>query len=166
MRHAFSPRRALSGHGELIDPLPDSRPIALSAIDRATASPEHPAGLYVRGAMQRAINIAQAGEAIVPIGGLPSGVVLRSLTPSPATALAPFAFAAALILFLLDCLAALMLSGQWRRLRRVAQRRRCCWRAFSPPHLPWPSRRRLRHAQHLANPLRICAQRRRRNRPR
>jgi hypothetical protein len=114
---ACSPRRALSGRGELIEPLPDSRPIALSAIDKAVATPEHPAGLYARGAMQRAINIAQAGEAIIPIGGLPSGVALRSLTPLPATALAPFAFAAALVLFLLDCLAALMLGGQWRRLR-------------------------------------------------
>jgi len=114
---AFSPRRALSGRGELIDPLPDSRPIALSAIDKAVASPEHPAGLYARGAMQRAINIAQAGKALMPVKNLPSGVALRSLTPLPATALAPFAFAAALVLFLLDCLAAPMFGGQWRRLR-------------------------------------------------
>ncbi len=114
---AFSPRRALSGRGELIDPLPDSRPVSLAEIDKAQASPEHPAGLYARGAMQRAINIAQTGEAIMPVKDLPSGVALRSLTPLPATALAPFAFAAALILFLLDCFAALMLGGLGRRLR-------------------------------------------------
>ncbi|MGQ0485419.1 MAG: DUF4159 domain-containing protein [Hyphomicrobiales bacterium] len=114
---AFSPRRALSGHGELIAPLADSRPIALAAIDKAVASPEHPAGLYVRGAMERAINIAQGGEAIVPVKDLPSGIALRSLTPLPAMALAPFAFAAAVILFLFDCIAALTLGGGWRRLR-------------------------------------------------
>ena len=50
---AFTPWRALDGFGELTDPSPDVQPIPAAAIDKATASPATPAGLYRRGAQDR-----------------------------------------------------------------------------------------------------------------
>jgi hypothetical protein len=114
---AFAPHRALSGAGGLVDPAPETLPIAASAIDKATASPATPAGLYRRGPGERAINIVRGGDALTPIGALPSGVARRDLSPLPALALAPFAFAAAFLLFLFDCLAALLLGGGLGKLR-------------------------------------------------
>ncbi len=108
---AFAPYRALSGSGDLIDPAPETLPIAAIAIDKITASAATPAGLYRRGSQERSINIVRAGDALTPIGALPAGVARRDLSPLPAQALAPFAFAAAFFLFLLDCLAALLLGG-------------------------------------------------------
>ncbi|MGH6820179.1 MAG: DUF4159 domain-containing protein, partial [Methylocella sp.] len=86
------------------------------AIDKTTASPATPAGLYRHGAGERAINIVRDREGLAPIGALPSSIARRDLTPLPAQPLAPFAFAAAFFLFLLDCLAALLLGGGLGRL--------------------------------------------------
>jgi hypothetical protein len=114
---AFAPWRALDGFGELADPSPDIQPIPASAIDKAAASPSTPAGLYRRGAQERALNITRGGDALTPIAGLPATITLRSLVPLPATPLAPYAFALAMLLFLGDCLAALFLGGGINRLR-------------------------------------------------
>jgi hypothetical protein len=46
---AFIPRLALSAAGELIEPLPDSKPISPANIENAKPTPETPAGLYNRG---------------------------------------------------------------------------------------------------------------------
>ncbi len=114
---AFTPWRALNGFGELSDPSPDVQPIPASGIDKAIASQLTPAGLYRRGAQERALNITRTGDALTPITGLPATVTLRSLVPMPATPLAPYAFSLAMILFLADCLAALFLGGGINRLR-------------------------------------------------
>lgn len=114
---AYSPWRALDGFGSMTDPLPDTRPIPAASIDKATATPGTPAGLYRRGAQERAINITRAGDKFEAITGLPATVTLRPLSPQPAWPLAPWLFAAATVLFLLDCLAALALGGGLNRLR-------------------------------------------------
>jgi hypothetical protein len=113
----YTPYRMLTGRGDLADPLPDTQPIAARDIDKALPMPQHPPGLYSRGASLRAINLAAQGDQLQPIGNLPSGISVRGLEPLPAIALAPALFAAAMALFILDCLAALMLSGQWQKLR-------------------------------------------------
>ena len=115
---AFVPRRALSGAGDLTDPLPDTVPIPTSEMDKAKVSAAHPAGLYARGAQERALNLSPDAEAMKAIAALPAGVTMRSLAPQPTRQLAPLAFAAATVLFLLDCLAALALGGGLGRLRR------------------------------------------------
>jgi hypothetical protein len=115
---AFTPLRALTGYGELSDPPPEAQPIAAADIDRAVPTPSHPAGLYWRGGAERAINISPAGDALVPLGGLPSGAQLRGLEPAPVVALAPALFTLAFLLFLLDCLAAIAVSGTLQRLMR------------------------------------------------
>ena len=114
---AFAPWRALTGHGELASPVPEIQPIAAANIDKAKASAVTPAGLYRRGAQERALNISRSGDKLLSITDLPSGVARRAMAPQPAQALAPYAFAAAALLFLLDCLAALMLGGGINRLR-------------------------------------------------
>jgi hypothetical protein len=115
---AYAPFRALDGFGELANPLPDIQPIPAAAIDKATVSAATPAGLYRRGLQERALNITRTGDSLTPITGLPSAVTLRPLEPLPALALAPYAFALAMILFLADCIAALFLGGGFRRLRQ------------------------------------------------
>jgi Domain of unknown function (DUF4159) len=88
-----------------------------SVIETAKPAPDHPAGIYERGASVRAINLAATGDALEPISGLPAAARLRGLEPQPALPLAPWLFAAALLLFLADCLVALFLSGAWSRLK-------------------------------------------------
>ncbi|MBL8908697.1 MAG: DUF4159 domain-containing protein [Rhizobiales bacterium] len=117
---AFAPHRMLAGTGDLIDPTPDSRPVAAGAIDRLTPTPEHPAGLYRRGSSERAINLARQGDSLPLIGAMPAGVSLRDLTPAPALDLARWLFLAAFVLFLLDCAAALFVSGRWRQVTTTA----------------------------------------------
>jgi len=129
---AFAPHRALSGTGDLVDPAPETKPVPAVAIDKASATPATPAGLYRRGSSERAINIMRAGDALTPIGALPSGVTRRDLTPLPAQPLAPFAFAAAFLLFLLDCLAALLLGGGLGRLRTRGAAAAILFAAFIP----------------------------------
>lgn len=119
---AFSPYRSLSGLGELIPPDPEIQPISAASIDSARASPATPAGLYRKGQQDRALNIAQGGDGLKAIGALPDGISVASLTPRPALALAPFAFALAMLLFLADSLAMLLMGGGPRRLRSLLRR--------------------------------------------
>lgn len=117
---AYAPWRTLNGFGDLADPMPEIQPIPASAIDKAVVSPATPAGLYRRGGQERALNVSRSGDSLSAITGLPEAVAIRDLAPQPATPVAPYLFAAALVLFLLDCLAALFLGGGINRLRARA----------------------------------------------
>ncbi|CAN5307615.1 DUF4159 domain-containing protein [soil metagenome] len=117
---AFTPRRVLTGMGDLADPTPDAAPIPAAEIDKTKASAIHPPGLYNRGSLVRAINLSAEGDALVPIGDLPAGATIRGLERAPALALAPYLFAAAFGLFLLDCIAGLWLAGAWQRYKARA----------------------------------------------
>ena len=115
---AFAPFLALDGFGDLVSPSPDVQPIPAAGIDKVTASAATPPGLYRRGEQERAINVTRSGDQLTPITGLPAAFSLRGLAPLPSLPLAPFAFAAAMLLFLADCLAALFLGGGIGRLRQ------------------------------------------------
>ena len=114
---AFVPRLALSAQGELIEPLPDAKPISPADIEKAMPTPETPAGLYNRGSAERAINLLPDPQAMLAITTLPNGVALRSFATPPRQPLAPFLFTLAFLFFLGDTLAALFLGGGWNRLR-------------------------------------------------
>jgi Domain of unknown function (DUF4159) len=114
---AFIPRLALSAAGELIEPLPDSKPISPADIEKAKPTPETPAGLYNRASAERAINLLPDTQAMMAITALPNGVTLRSFATAPRQPLAPLLFTLAFLLFLGDTLAALFLGGGWHRLR-------------------------------------------------
>ena len=133
---AFAPWRALDGFGELADPSPDIQPIPATAIDKASVSAATPAGLYRRGAQERALNISRSGDALKAISGLPDGVTIRPLQPVPALPLAPYAFAGATLLFLLDCLAALFLGGGFNRLRQRRAAAAALFALFALLHQP------------------------------
>lgn len=115
---AYAPFLALDGFGDLVSPEPEVQPIPAAAIDKVTATPATPPGLYRRGEQERSINITRTGTALVPITDLPSGIAQRGLAPLPAVPLAPYAFIAATLLFLADCLAALCLGGGLTRIRQ------------------------------------------------
>jgi hypothetical protein len=117
---AFIPRLALSAAGELIEPLPDSKPISPADIEKAKPTPETPAGLYNRGSAERAINLLPDAQAMTAITALPNGVTLRTFATPPRQPLAPLLFSLAFLLFLGDTLAALFLGGGWHRLRGMA----------------------------------------------
>ena len=114
---AFSPRLALAGTGEFMGSLVDTKPISPADIEKAKASPVTPAGLYSRGAAERAINMLPDKFAMTAITALPNGVALRNFTPQQRQALAPALFTFAFLLFLADTIAALYLGGGWHRLR-------------------------------------------------
>ena len=114
---AFTPRRTLNGEGDLTDPDPDAQPVSTAEIDRTQASPAHPAGLYSRGTLERAINLAISGDSLKPMSDLPARAHVRGLEPAPTLSLAPFLFTLAFLLFLGDCLVSLWLSNGWQKLR-------------------------------------------------
>ena len=114
---AFTPRRVLTGSGDFADPSPDAQPIAASEIDTAQPTPKHPAGLYNRGGLERAINLTLREGDLTPMAQLPAAAHLRGLERAPAVPLAPYLFGLAALLFLIDCIAALWLAGSWQRLR-------------------------------------------------
>ncbi|MDP1700706.1 MAG: DUF4159 domain-containing protein [Aestuariivirga sp.] len=114
---AFIPRLALSAAGELIEPLPDSKPISPADIEKAKPTPETPAGLYNRASAERAINLLPDTHAMMAITALPNDVTFRSFAMAPRQPLAPLLFTLAFLLFLGDTLAALFLGGGWHRLR-------------------------------------------------
>ena len=117
---AFTPWLALSATGALTDPSPDSKPIASANIEKAKPTPQSPAGIYTRGAAERAINLLPDTFAFSEIKNLPDDVTIRDYVPEKRRALAPILFTLALLLFLVDTLAALFLSGGWHRLRGIA----------------------------------------------
>ena len=114
---AFTPRRVLTGTGDFADPSPDAEPIAAADIDNAKPTPNHPAGLYNRGALERAINLSMRDGDLKPMGALPAAAQLRGIERAPAVPLAPYLFGFAALLFLADCIAALWLAGSWHRLK-------------------------------------------------
>ena len=114
---AFIPRLALSAAGELIEPLPDSKPISPADIEKAKPTPETPAGLYNRGSAERAINLLPDAQSMTVISALPNGITLRTFSTPPRQPLAPLLFTLAFLFFLGDTMAALFLGGGWYRLR-------------------------------------------------
>jgi len=114
---AYAPSRALNGFGELADMPPDAQPIPAVEIEKAKASPLHPAGLYLRAGASRALNVAVGEAGFRALPALPSGVRQLSYGAAAAKSLTGPLLAAALLLFLLDSLAAMTIAGAWQRLR-------------------------------------------------
>jgi Domain of unknown function (DUF4159)/Aerotolerance regulator N-terminal len=117
---AYTPRLILSGKGDLVSPDGDASPIAVADFDKATASPQTPAGLYARGGSERAINLSITPADMAALGTLPVSATRVDFTPPKRESWTPYFFLAALGLFFADVLAALMLGGGMSRLRPVA----------------------------------------------
>ncbi|PZF78438.1 hypothetical protein DK847_01060 [Aestuariivirga litoralis] len=115
---AFTPFMALDGFGDFVTPAPDTQPIPAAQVDKASVTPATPPGLYRRGEQERAINLTRTGKELTPVSALPADVAVRPLAQRPVVPLAPYAFLAAALLFLADCLATLFLGGGMMRLRQ------------------------------------------------
>lgn len=114
----FALHLLLTGGGELISPTIALQSIEPAKFDAASASAQSPAGLYRRGAQERAINLTITEIDLAPITAVP----LQKPVAPETTALAPQLFIGAAVLFLLDCLAALFLAGafNWRSQNSIA----------------------------------------------
>jgi Domain of unknown function (DUF4159)/Aerotolerance regulator N-terminal len=107
----FSARLTMNGSGELVSPLASLPPISAKKIETATPTAQTPAGLYMRGSQERAINLDLKQSDLTPI----TGVDLRKIEPPKTISYAPYLFSLAALLFLVDCLAAIFLSGGFNR---------------------------------------------------
>jgi hypothetical protein len=117
---AFAPSRALNGYGELTDMPPDVQPIPASEIDKVKPSPLHPAGFYLRAGTTRALNIYPSEAGFRSLPSLGPQVRQLNYGLSAAKSFSGELLVAALILFLIDTLAAMTLAGVWQRLRLTA----------------------------------------------
>ncbi len=115
---AFVPKLVLDGHGELVTPDAAAEPLEAKAFATLQPGPLHPPGLYERQGAIRALNLTPAGDKLEAIAGLPAGTTVAGYKAAPPRDLAGILFLIAALVFALDCLAALSLSGAWRRLLR------------------------------------------------
>ncbi len=115
---AFVPKLVLDGRGELVTPDAAAEPIEARAFATLKPGPLHPPGLYERQGATRTLNLTLGGDSLDAIANLPAGISLAGYTAAPPRDLAGILFLIAALVFALDCLAALRLSGAWRRLLR------------------------------------------------
>jgi hypothetical protein len=114
---AWVPRQALDGFGVLRPPGGDAVPMPARAIATAKPSPAHPAGVYERAGALRALNLVPEASGFAAMGSLPAGIAVRDYALTPARDLSGLLFTAALLLLLIDCIAALALAGALTRLK-------------------------------------------------
>ncbi len=118
--NALLPYRLLDGFGRFADPPDTAQPIpaGLAAI---TVDPAHPPGLYGTDEAFRAISLLSADDVLAPFDA--ASIPGAATAPYPGAApsnIAPWLFAAALALLLIDTLAVLWLSGFGRRRAQFA----------------------------------------------
>jgi hypothetical protein len=110
----FALRLALSGTGEFVSPPADLPSFAATELDAAQASAATPAGLYQRAAENRAVNVVANADDLSPLNDY-GPLVAQKLQPTTVHDFSPLIFSLAALLFLADCLAAVVLGGLWRR---------------------------------------------------
>jgi len=111
------PITVLNGYGHAVEPGPSTRSINAGAFATASVSPRTPPGLYGDSSSRRALNLGPQIVDFRPIGALPDGVTRQSYTPAAEIDLKPWLLTAALILFMFDALATLIMRGLLPRLR-------------------------------------------------
>lgn len=115
---AFTPVRSLNGFGELTAPPASAAPVESDAFFKMQPTPVHPAGIYGRGGARHALNLDAAGDGLTALSNLPSAFSVSSYKRARPTDLSGWLFAAAMMLFIADCLAMLYLTGAAARLTR------------------------------------------------
>ena len=115
---AFVPKLVLDGRGELGSPDAAAEPVAVKDFATLEPGPLHPPGLYERSGATRSLNLTVPGDKLTAIAGLPLGAITAGYGATPPRDLAGFLFLMAALVFAADCVAALRLSGAWRRLLR------------------------------------------------
>jgi hypothetical protein len=113
---AWVPRQVLDGFGVLTAPGGDAVPLPARAMQTAVPTALHPAGLYERAGSLRALNLSP-GTDFAAMGPLPGSIAVSDYSVAAPRDLAGILFTAALVLLLIDCIAALALAGALSRLR-------------------------------------------------
>lgn len=115
---AFTPLLSLNGFGELTAPPVSATPVETDAFFKMQPTPVNPAGIYSRGGARHALNLDAAGDGLKALSGLPSTFSVSSYERARPTELSGWFFAAAMLLFIGDCLAMLYLTGAAARITR------------------------------------------------
>jgi Domain of unknown function (DUF4159)/Aerotolerance regulator N-terminal len=116
----FTARLVLNGEGDLVSPDGTTQAIAVKDFDTVKASAIHPPGLYVQAGRERAVNLGLTTNDLRVMPTTLAGQSVSTYAPEPTRSLVPEIIIAAVILFLLDCLATLSLGGGMARLRGAA----------------------------------------------
>ncbi len=115
---AFTPVRSLNGFGELTAPPGSAAPVESDDFFKMQPTPVHPAGIYSRGGARHALNLDAAADGLKALSGLPSTFSVSSYERARPVALSGWLFAAAMTLFIADCVAMLYLTGAAARITR------------------------------------------------
>jgi hypothetical protein len=120
-RAPLPPLALLDGFGHLGAPGPAAVPIVANEIATTRAGPKHPPGFYGSDDARRALNLTASISALKPIGSFPGNVETRPFSDSRELDLLPWLLTAAIILGIVDLIAALALRGLIRpALRRAS----------------------------------------------
>ncbi|HHK75123.1 MAG TPA: DUF4159 domain-containing protein, partial [Rhizobiales bacterium] len=119
IRTLLAPSQTLNGFGELAKPPPDTRPLPLRDLARAVPGPRRPPGFYGPPAHLRAFNLLRKDTVLTALGPVP-GAKIRSYIAPGQEDISKWFLLAAMILFLLDGLILLILTGHLGRNRGLA----------------------------------------------
>lgn len=114
----LQPVQVMDGFGDLQSPGAGVRPVDAAAFEDTKPSAEHPPGFYGRGGLQRALNLGDHLPTSYAVAGMDGtgGVELLHYDQNFEKDLVPPLLTLALILFMLDALVMLALSGRAERL--------------------------------------------------
>ena len=105
------PLANLDGWGRLEGPASAAVAIPADEIDKTTVGPRHPPGYYGSEESRRGLNLTRGAEALAALPPPPVGARLTGFTRAVETDLKPWLLLAALVLGLIDVVAALALRG-------------------------------------------------------
>ena len=111
------PVAVLNGFGHTVEPGPATQSIEAATFADAQVGPETPPGLYGDNSNRRALNLGPQIGSLRVIDDLPEGVERQGYEPAAEIDLKPWLLTVALILFLIDALATLIMRGLLPRLR-------------------------------------------------
>ncbi|MEZ5815143.1 MAG: DUF4159 domain-containing protein [Alphaproteobacteria bacterium] len=116
----LQPMQIMDGFGTLQSPEAYVKPLNAAAFENVMAAPEHPPGFYGRGGMQRALNLGDHLDTLRALKPA-EGAEMKTYGRAFETDLVPVLVTTAFLLFMLDALVMLMLSGAvFRRFQRQA----------------------------------------------
>ncbi len=113
-RNVAAPTRILDGFGIFRSPPANARPVSRKR--NLTATEENPAGFYGPVEATVAVNVLGAASKLVPVQTQGISAKMRTLEIKQAVDLRPHGLVSALVLFLVDAVAVLLLSGALARL--------------------------------------------------
>jgi hypothetical protein len=117
---ALPPIQTLDGFGQLTSPPLRAAPIPADKIDTVAPGPDHPPGYYGPTAAPRALNLVTAATTLTPLQAVAGVTEAAGYALRKPFALEPWLYLAAFLLFAVDILTVLALSGGFRMRRRAA----------------------------------------------